>query len=182
MHLACKSKFILMKNQIFFWIIGVVAITLTMTSCEEADSDKEWGLAKIYMPQANYSPYIATTMESNKTCEVDTENNELRVYLGAYRTGLETLDEFSVDVVVKDPSIASATELPSSEYTLPSTVTCSAGERNAPFYLIVNLSFLEANADTDYTLTVSIQNPNKYELNEELSTVDILINYSQYLN
>lgn len=55
------------------------------------------------------------------------------------------------------------------------------GERLVVFYLTVDLDFLKENIDTDYTLSITIQNPNVYELNEDLATTDILIEPSVLL-
>lgn len=164
-----------MRKKILIIVMFFVVGTMYFTSCKKSDADTEWGFSKVYMPQANYNPYTATTVQPGATCEIDEAGNKLNVSLGVYRSGLEVLSSYTVNVIVKPASIAGKTELPSDKYSLPATVTCPDGKRDVSFYLSIDLSFLKANMGTDYTLTVSIQNPDKYELNEDLSTTNILI-------
>jgi hypothetical protein len=171
-----------MKNKTLLFIILGIGYALAFTSCEKPDSEIEWGFAKIYMPQANYAPYITTTEQPGATCRIDQTNNELKIYLGVYRSGLQELKEFSVDVVAEPGQVENAVDLPASVYTLPAQVTCPDGNRDVTFYLKVDLAFLQENIDTDYTIAVAIQNPTNYELNEDLSTTQILIKPSELLN
>lgn len=171
-----------MKNRTLIFILLGIGFMLSFSSCEEPDSEKEWGFAKIYMPQAKYDPYYATDEQPGATCSIDHANNELNVYLGVYRSGLQQFKEYSVDVIASAGSVTGTIELPSSSYTLPSKVTCSAGERDVTFYLTVDLDFLQQNIGTDYSLTVTISNPTNYELNEELSVTNVAIKTSELLN
>lgn len=171
-----------MKNRILTLIILGFGFMFSFSSCEEPDSEKEWGLAKIYMPQAKYDPYNATADQPGATCSIDAANNKLNVFLGVYRSGLQELNEYSVDVVASAGSVAGTVELPSTSYTLPSRVTCPAGERDVTFYLTVDLDFLQQNIGTDYSLTITVSNPTNYELNEELTATNVLIKPSELLN
>ena len=75
---------------------------ISFLSCEKADSDKEWGIAKIYMPQANYNPYLVPNagidLQSDKNYIVDLDNNKVNIFLGVYRSGLQELQSYSVTV------------------------------------------------------------------------------------
>lgn len=165
-----------------------------LNSCEEADSEKEWGIAKVYMPQAaiksgahsNYEVPSGTS-EFNKNYFI--ENNNIKVVLGVYRSGLQELESFSVDVAVRadtlnqlitDGTLADAVALPDDTYTLPGTLTVASGERESIFYLSIDRQKL-MNDYPSYVgmrlaLAVSIANPSKYELNRSLSTTIVIVN------
>ncbi|WP_430811880.1 MULTISPECIES: BT_3987 domain-containing protein [unclassified Carboxylicivirga] len=159
--------------------IGVLLIlALFFGACEKSAGDEEWGIAKIYMPQANYEPYITTLQQPGATCKIDEENNKLLIFLGVYRSGLQDLNAYSVDVYTSVSTQDGVTPLPNGMYDVPSEVTCPSGERDASFYLKVDLAFLQSNIGTDYAIAVGIENPSKYELNSDLSVAEIKITTS----
>lgn len=157
--------------------VAAVSAGLLAASCEKADSDKPWGNALIYMPQANYSPYTVPNSgdETNVNQNWRFEDDRVLIFLGVYRAGLEELEEYSVNISTGTEVLENTTLLPASEYTLPSSVTCPAGKRDATFYLSVDLAFLQANSATDYSLRVTISDPSRYSLNENLCSTDVFI-------
>ena len=169
-------------KMIKFLAVYLIAISV-IVSCEEADSDKEWGMAKIYMPQSNYQPYVVPNggkdAQLNMNYSLDSANQKLNIYLGVYRSGLQELESYSVSVLSEGISLDGAVFLPEDKYTLPSLVTCLEGHRDVTFFLEVDLEFLTNNQTNNYSLSVSISEPTKYELNEELSTTEILIYTSE---
>lgn len=167
-------------------LLLLFALALGAVSCEKADSDKPWGSAVIYMPQANYSPYAVpnsgTDQQTNKNYSVDQTNNKVNIFLGVYRAGLQEFESYTVTVTPGTTPLDGTTLLPAAQYTLPATVTCPSGKRDVGFYLTVDLSFLKSNADTNYSLPVTISDPTRYSLNEKLVTTQVQINTSELLS
>lgn len=167
------------------YIILISLIALFTTSCVESDNDKEWGIPLIYMPQANYYPYSipndGTDLQLNKNYRIDLEENVLHIFLGVYRSGLQNLEEYSVNVKVTDLIESNVTMLPADKFTVSEKITCPAGERDVTFYLSVDLDFIKSHSGTNYGLTILISDPTKYELNEDLSSTYVFINTSDLI-
>lgn len=174
-----------MKNLKYLFMSLCILILFSFSSCEKADSEKEWGIAKIYMPQANYNPYVVPNsgidLQSNKNYKVELAANKVNIFLGVYRSGLQELLSYSVTVTPGTTAIAGTTLLPADKYTLATVVTCPDGQRDVTFYLSVDLNFLKSNATTNYSLPVTISNPSMYELNESLVMTNVRINTSGLL-
>ena len=171
-----------------------LVFSLVLFSCEEPDNEKEWGVAKVYMPQAaiqsgstnNYQVPRGTN-EFNKNYYI--ENNNITVVLGVYRSGLQPLETFTVDVgtrpdtltqLINDGVLTNAILLPEDAYSLPASVSVADGEREAIFYLSIDRNVLlnahpEA-AGMRLALAVNIDNPSKYALNKSLSTTIVIVN------
>lgn len=191
-----KSSFIL---KLFILILGVNFFW----ACEEADSEKEWGNSYIYMPQAMLlseglnNNYIVPT-QINGINNYKIEQNTLQVFLGVYRSGLEVLEDFAVDVSVNNDTCvyciagamlpeadeafavyANAILLPADMYSLPPIVSVDAGQRRKNFYLSIDREKLEANktgyTGKDLVLAVKISNPTRYKLNSSLSTTMVIV-------
>lgn len=191
-----KSSFIL---KLF---VGILGISL-FWACEEADSEKEWGKSYVYMPQATLlgqglnNNYIVPTQISGIN-NYKIEGNTLQVFLGVYRSGLEALEGFTVDVGVDNDTCtycianalspeadeafliyANAVLLPAETYSLPTIVTVDGGQRRKNFYLSINRQKLEANKTfyegKDLLLAVKISNPTRYELNQSLCTTMVIV-------
>lgn len=161
------------------------AVFLTMVSCEKPDSGKFWGEAKIYMPQASYDPYVVpnsgSAAQTNLNYSIDWSMGVVNIYLGVYRSGLQPLEEYTVNVDVDNISIKGTTLLPAAYYDIPMSVTCPAGKRDMTFYLSVDLAWLQSNRSKDFSINVFISSPSRYELNESLCTTTIRINTEEFL-
>ena len=72
--------------------------------------------------------------------------------------------------------------LPGRAYTLPSSVSCPDGKRDATFFLTVDIAYLKANADKDFSLPVTISDPTRYALNDKLTTTQVRIDTSELLS
>lgn len=171
----------------------LAAASLVFYSCEEPASEQQWGIAKVYMPQASVQSgsnhnYIVPsgTNEFNKNYNL--ENNSVNVVLGVYRSGLQPLEGFSVDVgtradtvnqLINDGVLTGAILLPEDAYELPATISVPGGQREATFYLSINRDKLLADhpeaAGMDLVLAVNIANPSRYELNQSLSTTIVIV-------
>lgn len=173
-----------MKNILLYMTLAIVSL-MAFTSCEEADSEKDWGIPVIYMPQANYDPYVVpnrgTAEQTNLNYRINEETWTLDIFLGVYRSGLQELKEYSVEVTSENAKVDGATELSAAYYTLPEKVVCPAGKRDVTFYLSVDLDYLISNSRNNYSVGVYIFNPDGYELNPDLTFTTVLINTSELL-
>jgi hypothetical protein len=155
------------------------------TSCQKPDSEKPWGSSVIYMPQANYFPYAVpnngTILGGNRNYSIDKTSGKVHIFLGVYRAGLAEQLSYTVDVTAGGTSLAETTLLPSTAYTLPSSVTCPDGKRDVGFYLSVDIAYLKDNADKDFSLPVTVSNPTRYSLHETLVTTQVRINSSELI-
>lgn len=195
-------KLINMKRINKFFLLGVVILILNgFTSCEQDASEVKWGIAKIYMPQAsilngglnNNYPVPLNNNAATKNYEIDSINKVLNVDLGVYRSGLQSLEAYSVKVqsyadsttkvVAQTPN---SIELPADTYTLPTEVSVKNGERQTTFYLSVNLNALSTKysnyATKKLCLVVGISDPTKYELNLNLSRTNVIIDASVFMH
>jgi hypothetical protein len=184
------------KISVMFFFIPALSLLL---SCEEDDSKKEWGFARVYMPQAaldnggitnNYP--VPLSKDATPNYALDEENKLLHIYLGVYRSGLQALESFTVQIsgdmaaaTVAAGNISKGVVLPQDYYTIPNQITVANGEREAIFSMTVDLGRLE----TDYPefggkkiiAVAGISNPSKYELNESLSQTTIVIDGAFFL-
>lgn len=194
-----KSK--IMKNikrNITFSIILLSA--LIYMSCIKGDNQKEWGISKIYMPQASIldggvtNNYPVPLNKGINNYLLDTVKNTIDIDLGVYRSGLEALKSYSVKVaadtdttnkIITGGTIANAVLLPADVYTLPTSVSVPDGQREAIFYLTIDRAKLIEKYSGYYgnnlLLTVGISNPSTYELNQSLSKTTIVIDSKVFI-
>ncbi|GHV58030.1 hypothetical protein FACS1894182_08590 [Bacteroidia bacterium] len=171
-----------------------------LISCEEDDSKKEWGFAKVYMPQAalvdggithNY-PVPFNSSNGTQNYELDEENNLLHITLGVYRSGLQALESFSVKVATDNTATATAVAnttkgaaLPQDCYAIPGEVIVPNGERETIFKLTVDLGKLIAEhgelGKRQLIAVIALSNPSKYELNEALAKTTVIIDASRFM-
>ncbi len=184
-----------------YFLIILLSILFINSGCDKDDSDIQWGNSKIYMPQASLLdgglshrypvPFNSDWVAKNYT--YDSTTQVINVVLGVYRSGLQDLEPFSVDVFVDENTSAQEAEntgrgvvLPKELYSLPNKVNVEKGERETIFFLTVDLKKLQeiypAYATRRLVLTVGISNPSKYELNEALSKTTIVVNTSSFLD
>ena len=152
---------------------SVLLLACGAASCQKADSERPWGSAVIYMPQAGYTPYAVpnggTAQQSNKNYRIDTQAGKVHIFLGIYRAGLAELQAYTVSVSVGSTP-------------LDGTVCCPDGKRDATFFLTVDIAYLKANADKDFSLPVTISDPTRYALNDKLTTTQVRIDTSELLS
>jgi len=169
-------------------------------SCGKDDSKEEWGFAKVYMPQAaltdggitNNYPVPFNSSNGTQNYEIDSLNNLLHITLGVYRSGLQTLESFSVKVAIDEVATATAVantdksaELPQDCYTIPNEATVPDGGRQAIFMLTIDLNKLISEhgelGKKQLILVVGISDPTKYELNEALAKTTVIIDASHFM-
>ena len=176
----------------------LILATVILFSCEDDDNKKEWGNTLIYMPQAailnggltsNDYPVPFNNNLATKNYEFNESSKLLTIFLGVYRSGMQKLESYSVQIAADDAATTIAAArfsngvvLPNSAYTLPNNITVPNGEREAIFNLTVDMSKLEQDFSSNrIVLVVGLSNPSKYELNESLSKTTIIIDGSFFL-
>ena len=186
-----------MKNKIKHIVLTIMLIIATlMTSCTKSDNEVEWGITKIYMPQA-YTGTAFYAVPNGKNYSIDTINNKINISLGVYRSKLQKLESFSVQVAIDNDTInelinngliAKTALMPSEIYTIPSSVVVPDGKRDMSFNLILDKDKLMAfknnptNNGLSLALAVYISNPTKYELNIALSKTIVIVNVAKLLS
>lgn len=189
-----------MKTKYIYGLFLLVVLA-TFITCEKADSDKDWGNSLIYMPQAalldgGNTIHYPVPFDKNATLQnyiIDsTETNTIKVIMGVYRSGLEELQGYSVSLLSnpavlqqKLVEIENAFELPADMYSFPETVEVPGGQRGANFYLTIDRKrLLEEYGhlwNKSMIVALSLDKPTRYQLNDKLSTVVLVINMSEFV-
>lgn len=187
-----------MKSKLYLLFIGLAFI---LASCENSDKDIDFGNSYIYMPQA-----ILQSGGTNLNYKVSVSlanTSDTVIYVGIYRSGLETLREVSVDLRINNDTLQSAIEiagmpgatqdydiykkaklLPANYYKLPDKIALKNGERETAVELVLDKKKLSEDGffqstGNRYILPVYITNPTRYELNERLSLTMFIFEYEK---
>lgn len=158
-----------------------------LASCAQGDGDKIYGVEKVYIPQSMAdggisNVYNVPSGEGEYTYNFSIEEETVEVFLGVMRSGKQSGDAFTVNVVVNDETTAAQAAALDAEvmgadiYTLPESVSVEAGSNQATFRLSLNKAALKAQAGKKLVLCVGLASPTKYELNEKASEVTVLVN------
>jgi len=183
-------------------IIGFCTIVIMNTGCKKPDSETQFGYTYIYIPQStvsdgqgNFYP-VPTGIDSlTYNYSVDTTKKIVNVFLGVTRSGLQNANGYSVSLLTNtdtvnnfigevlalntDSTVTSATVLPDSAYSLPTTVNVPSGSNSANFNLAINEQILKTYANQIVVLYVSLSNPSQYMLSPTNSQVIITIDVNQ---
>jgi hypothetical protein len=183
------------------YILLLLSVILYFSSCEKPASEKEYGFALIYMPQAAVSggldinyPVPGSGDVRYPNYKYDSINGKLEIILGVYRSGMQALDEFSVDIyanndklnsIIGDGTIVDGDKLPADVCSFPPSATVTSGNRETIFYLSIDVAKLNSTYSSLYGkkmgFAIGIRNPTKYELNESLSTTLVLIDSKKFM-
>lgn len=158
---------------------GLMALGLAACEYQDIVEDVEYTQAKVLMPSAQ-SNYI---VNDPVKVPVDTLTGKINIPLGVYRSGLESLESFSVTITASTENIPTDAEtvlLPADAYTLPTSATVAAGQRNATFYLSLDRNKIQSYLGKKLALAVSISNPTKYTLNEALSKTTVVFSVNEF--
>ncbi len=165
--------------------------------CEKTDNKADYGFTNIFLPQATFSggtnlnfPVPSGLDSATRNYKIDP--NKVNVLLGVQRTGTQALDAFEVTVTTNadtvnqliangnikvDPDKAKAVVLlPSTAYTLPTTVSVPAGQSSALFKMAIDRAILKTYAGKKVAVAVVLSNTTKYSINKALNKVIVLIN------
>ncbi|MFV0269624.1 MAG: DUF1735 domain-containing protein [Draconibacterium sp.] len=192
-----------MKHLFKYLSYFFIAFSLVLfVQCDEDDSEIEWGVVKVYMPQASIldgglSNYYPVPLQNNPLTQnyvLDTVAQTLDITLGVYRSGLQRLEAYSVDVetdqdtigyLIDNEILTNAVLLPSDTYTLPEKISVVEGQRETTFSLKVNVQKLIDEyimlSGKKLVLAVKIANPTNYDLNQSLSTTIVVIDSKSFM-
>lgn len=175
--------------------MSVLMSASVFTSCSYDEyADAEYPETKIYQPMALEpiwninkptvtNPSVITPGEP-KRYELDKANNQFIVLLGVVQAGIE-LKSFVVDISV-DHSIVNkmimdgrlpvgTLPLPTSAYSLPSSVNMVSNSASAPFQMAIDLNALTGvNAGKKFAVAVKISS-SSVAVNDGLDTAVICI-------
>lgn len=177
-------------------------VLFMIVSCEKDDNKKDWGIAKIYMPQAaivsggtnsNY-PVPWSSGNGIENYIIDSIQDNINIILGVYRSGLEDLKGYSVKIttdadtvqqLIGDGTLSGAVPLPADAYSLPDNISVPDGQREKTFYLTVSRKTLvdkyASYKGKQLVLAVKITDPSSYELNPSLSTTIVIIDSKAFM-
>lgn len=165
--------------------MSVISI-FALASCAKGDGDKDYGVEKVYIPQAMADGGITNVYNvpsggGEYTYNFSVEDETVEVYLGVLRSGKQSGEAFTVDIVVNSTTTASKAEelgaeaMPASLYTLPANVKVDAGTNSTLFTLSLKKADLKAQAGKKLVLCVGLANPSAYELSAKGAEVTILV-------
>lgn len=181
-------------TRIFVWLC-ILAAGMAWVSCKKDDSAKDYGLSKIYMPQAifksggvnNNYPVPSGTDSSTYNYLIDTKEKKVNIILGASLSG-PGRDAYGVDIKVDNDTIqqlfasnvldpALYKLMPATMYSLPNRLDVEAGSKSGTFLLSVDIAQLKSNeyAGKLLVLAVKLANATRYELNPSLNTTIVVI-------
>ena len=190
------------KNGALFF--SVLFCILFVSCSKDDDNEVEWGTTTVYMPQAimlnggtnNNYPVPLNNNPSTRNYILDTVAQKVSVVLGVSRSGLQSLQGFTVKVetyldttskIITAGAIANAVLLPQDLYTLPTEVSVPEGKREEIFYLIIDRAKLIQNYShlngKKLVLTVGINSSDKNNLviNKSLSKTVVIIDAKTFM-
>lgn len=164
-----------------------VICLFALSSCAKGDGDKDYGVEKVYIPQAMAdggitNVYNVPSGEGEYTYNFAIKEETVEVFLGVLRSGKQAGQAFSVDVVVNDETSAAqaaklgAEVMNAGMYTLPEKVSVAAGTNSKTFNLSLNKAALKQQAGKKLVLCVGLANCTAYEISEKAAEVTVLVN------
>lgn len=176
-------------RKILITIMSLVCL-FALASCAKGDGDKLYGVEKVYIPQSMADGgitniYNVPSGAGNYTYNFTIEEETVEVFLGVLRSGKQTGEEFTVDIVVNQETTAeqatknSAEVMPSDLYSLPAQVKVEAGTNSKTFHLSLNKALLKENKGKKFILCIGLANPSRYELSEKASEVTVIVNVDE---
>lgn len=186
-----------------------VAIAAVLSACSEDDATKDYGFAKVYIPQATMTgldnsypiPSGPFYQNSTYTCRYDRPSGILNVALGVIRSGyFKEQKAFSVDLGVSAAETTRklseytdkgtpAVQLPQDLCTIPGKISVPADSADGTCYIGIDIKKLALQQASLYTgteykllvLGLEISNPTEYELSDNYTSVVLVLDLnSQY--
>lgn len=184
------------KHNIFF--LALALMLAAFAGCQKNDKDTDYGITNIYMPQATISGgsnlnYVVPAGRDSMTYNyrIDTKNKVVNIPLGVLRSGKQSGGGFSVTVSSRADTVntlignglikvaPNATKtvvlLPTTAYTLPTTVSVADGQYLASFNLSVDIATLKTYAGKKVAVCVQISNSSAYTINTAINKVIVII-------
>lgn len=176
-----------MKNKIYVSLL--IFSGFWLGACQKADYKGEFGNSLLYMPQA-----VVQSGGTNNNYFVvvkSSVNADTSIAVGLYRSGLETLQSVSVDLVLDADTLQKAIDIskipgaeskydiyknaklmPADYYTVPTKLSLNDNVRESYEPLKIDKSKLLIDPDFGtkvFIIPLRIKNPTRYSLNEKLS-------------
>jgi len=181
----------MMKNsKIAFAIIALCATVFA--GCRKGDGGADYGLAKVYIPQANVTGvnnHYAVPGGEGEYASLNFTVNEpqgvLNVLLSVMRSGkISNAGGFSVDVAVSRAetdatvaSLAGTAGMPEELYTLAPAASVASGNNTGPieFFLDMDRLLGSTYSGQKLVLAIAISNPTAYELSDRNTSVVVIV-------
>lgn len=159
----------------------VSGMAIAVMSCSKG-VDVPPGSAKIYMTAATNSLLRVPANPKNYLVNKEDKKLVVPVYIG--RSGLQEQQSFTLEVRADDVAaqqlidagtlgVSNALVAPNDVYTMPLSVI--AGKEHSSFDLVFDANKLNAYLGKQLVLTIKVSNPSKFELNEQLSTLNVML-------
>lgn len=169
------------KNKRSVWLrLLVWGMAVAIAGCSKG-VDVPPGSAKIYITAATNPVFRVPANPKNYL--VDKENRKLTVPVYIGRSGLQERQAFTLDVRADDAAAQQlidggtlgqhAVIAPADVYEMPASVT--AGTEHSSFNLVFDADKLNAHLGKQLVLTIRLANPSKFELNDPLSKLNIVL-------
>ena len=171
-------------------LLLILMVMTIFTACEKDISEEKIGIENVYIPQSisastsdnNYAVPGNINYGDAKNFKDDEASNKVLIFLGVAKSGKEDTQPFTVDISSRADTInqlitkgASFLLLPSTAYTLPSTVSLAAGQSSTTFNMVIDKPTLKTYAGKKVAVCVTLSNPSKYTLNDKTKKVIIII-------
>lgn len=171
-------------------ILVFLLIIATFVACEKGISEEPVGIENVYIPQSisasttdnNYAVPGNVNFGPAKNFEIDEANNKVIVYLGVAKSGKAPTQPFTVQVTSRADTINELIAdgenfllLPSTAYTLPTSVSLTAGQSVASFNMVIDKTTLQTFVDEKVAVCVTLSNPTEYMLNAKTRNVIVII-------
>jgi hypothetical protein len=158
-------------------LIAFFGFALSFASCEYKEiADADYPVQKLYMPAAvngiftidnvpQRVEFLPTPGQAYRFM-IDLANNKLIIPLGVYRSGLNRNGAVTANIAANTDTITKLLAvskvpvktgiLPSSKFSVPTSVIVPSGDEVADFNLEIDLNYLRTFADTIFALGVGI--------------------------
>ena len=182
-------------------LLLLIALTAGIAACSKEDATKDYGFAKVYIPQATVTgidnsypiPLGPFGQNSQYTCSYDAASGKLDIALGVIRSGYFAVQKgysvslgISADLTAAKVAEVGGVALPAAVCTIPGTITVPDGESGASVKVSVDLKALAAQSATfkdaeGYKKLVlglaisNLQGPSDYSLADSNTSVAIIL-------
>lgn len=187
-----------MINKIAVKFLFSILFITVVTACNKYKefADAEYPGEKVYMSTSAkgiydlsviVNPYHIPTPDSAYRYVVDRQNNKLVIPLGVIRSGIVKSGEVNVTLgaaedtvssLISEAVLAGVDLLATTNYTFPEKIVIPANKDFAAFNVLVDLPYINANADKKLAFAITIRDANK-EINDMYKTTIVLIEPSK---
>ena len=137
----------------------LLTAALILGACKKEDATKDYGFAKVYIPQATVTgidnsypiPLGPFGQNSKYTCSYDAASGKLDIAVGVIRSGYFAVQKgysvslgISADLTAAKVAETGGVALPAAVCTIPGTITVPDGESGASVKVSVDLKALAA--------------------------------------